>query len=75
MHTEPVAALVRSHKRVMRCEQHLAEIHERLQATSLALAKSRQLLRAGDGEALLPWRGTPCEGRPMGTNSRVSDEV
>lgn len=56
MHTEIIAALVRSHKRVMRCEQHLAEIHERLQATSLALAKSQQLVQARGGEALPAWQ-------------------
>lgn len=55
MHTETIAALVRSHKRILRCEAHLAVIHRRLEATSGVVAKALMIVQAGDGEDASSW--------------------
>jgi hypothetical protein len=54
MHSQTIAVLVRSHKQILRCDAHLADIHRRLEATSGVVAKALKIIKACDAEAASP---------------------
>jgi len=73
MHAETVAALVRSHKQILRCEEHLAAIHRRLQATSHALANSLRLIDGGEAAFSVHQTIAPPDRKPSQADRLVMD--
>jgi len=73
MQAETIAALVRTHKQIMRCEEHLAGIHRRLQSTSCALANSLRMIEGHGPQGAFSGHRTMPSRKPGQADRLVTD--